>query len=259
MAAKEVWEIMKNMTLGKLSIPGLNAFFEKYPHIDINSLHPPGTLLHEACHYGRSTVVKKLLDNYPNIRVDIKDQSNRDCFYVACSGGLYYILKLLLNKSTNVSESKEINTNPLWIAAQHGHLNCIMLLAACQLSPWSVEKAIDIAGYNNYHASVRYLKSYRDNKLIAVFRARSEMNVLMEREATKYFLFIVMLCDDYYKLCYKKGSEKFHKFLSIASKLPMEIQMIICNRAINQEEDFINASITNHVFVEIAEYEKTRE
>lgn len=55
---------------------------------------------------------------------------------------------------------------------------------------------------------------------------------------------MVLLCDGYLKLL-GDDSSPAHRFFKMAARLPMELQMVVCNRAYGSPKDSINSTQFN--------------
>ena len=65
----------------------------------------------------------------------------------------------------------------------------------------------------------------------------------------KWFAIIILICDDYCII--KNASEKLTKFVAITAKLPMELQMIICNRVLGRSNNNICGKNVDDVLKEL--------
>jgi len=83
---------------------------------------------------------------------------------------------------------------------------------------------------------VSLLERFTANAALTRYEIRMKLGVLDEL-AAQVFALIVFLCDDLLQLKPALVTTTFNpavatRFFSIASKLPMELQMILCHRAV---------------------------
>lgn len=80
----------------------------------------------------------------------------------------------------------------------------------------------------------KLVKRYLENPGKVRNELRQEMG-LSHRDSGKVFSLVVGLCDDYFSL----EEDMVRRFFNIMRKLPIELQMLICNRAFELTDDFI--------------------
>jgi len=95
--------------------------------------------------------------------------------------------------------------------------------------------ALEIASENNKTEVVSLLERFLANPAQTRHELRAKLGVL-DALAAEVFALTVFLCDDLLQLKPALGaaltSELALRFFVIASKLPMELQMILCHRAL---------------------------
>lgn len=65
---------------------------------------------------------------------------------------------------------------------------------------------------------------------------------------------MVFYCDDYLRLCQKIPSVSLNRlrFMRITSQLPLDLQMVVCNRAYGSPKDLILCSVSEPAFKKLA-------
>ena len=210
------------------------------PQLNVNWGTDAGrTALHSACHYGYDEIVTVLLA-HPLINVNQRDGNGFTGFLLACSTGRITTLWLLLQDSrveiTNGDEAANLNLClSLQVRVEVAEL--VMLLRTEKLlalmAEWRREKKRIPAG--------RPMARFERNPLQVCHDVGVKWNVEKFMVAELYAM-VVFTCDGLLALKSPKHTRKIKnwkrtKFLKIAQQLPMELQMLMCNRVYSMARD----------------------
>ena len=209
--------------------------------------------LHHACSKGHIGVVKLLLA-HPAIKVNLKVKNGGSPLSYACQFERVLVVReLSMDSRVDISLADEGNRTPLWWASWKGQYLVVEWLMASGRDlgdlnlkgTWFGQKrtALEIARMEDHPEVVSLLERFRANPTQTCSEVRVKLGVLDEL-AAEVFALTVFLCDDLLQL--KPAAHPAHptaaattRFFAIASKLPMELQMIICHRAVGSAKDNI--------------------
>jgi len=94
-----------------------------------------------------------------------------------------------------------------------------------------------------YPKIISLLEAYQTQPFETVKKLRSK---LQEYDSVSIFVLVVLLADDYYSL--KLKTDENHnaiRFFNMMLKLPMDLQMVICNRLFELPKNVIQAKLVN--------------
>jgi len=255
----------------------VSSLLRDHPEINVNCTtserRPPSeqwTALHAASEFGHVEVVKLLLA-HPNINANLKDGFGRTPFSLGCRSGQVSVVQVLL-KDLRVDVTLEDNggRTPLWWAAFGGFLEVI---------EWLITSGRDLGDFKNKRGKIVMHGNGFTALEIARKEKRSEIVSLLERFmanpaltrhdlcvrlgvlddlAAEVFALVVFLCDDLLQL--KPASHlaatpdhtAASRFFTIAKRLPMELQMIICHRAVGSMKQSILRKDSEAAFKSLA-------
>ena len=104
--------------------------------------------------------------------------------------------------------------------------------------------AIEIARDKNRKGIVSLLKRFSENQEQIRQEIRIELG-LAYIDAAELFATIVFLCDSYFAI---KSDNKAARFFRIIRTIPMEIQMVVCNRVYGSKKETILSSDSEKAF-----------
>lgn len=243
----EVREILKNN-------PGINVNWW-------NGNYQCFTALHVACSKGFDKIVPLLLA-HPGIDVNEEDESGYTPFRTACSEGNTACVRLLLRdprvkKATGlyspasdgnldiikacIASGKEIDLG------QPGNVFSDVIAAAKELETWEGEeqkkRKIEVASL---------LEGIRDDPTDTRERVRREIGWFDEEAADRLAL-VIFFCEDLLTTRRRgTGSLTTLSFFRMASKLPLELQTILCHRAVGSMRDSIGGQHAEQAFRSLA-------
>jgi hypothetical protein len=227
------------------------------------------TALHRASHNGHVEVVKVLL-THPHININCKDKYGSTPLSYGCMNDRDSVVRVLLkDPRVDITMVDDDGCTPLWHAACEGHNNIIEWLIASGRDLGDIKNtkgeyleagsytALEIAKRNWKSEVVSLIERFLTNPS----QTRHEIHVklgLLDELSASVFALIVFVCDGLLQLKpVSITSLPAARFFTIVTKLPMELQMILCNTVVgstkqnilrkNSESAFINLVKTLHL------------
>ena len=230
------------------------------PNINVNwSENGWFGVLHIASHSGNVEVVKLLLA-HPDIDVNSKDKNGQTPLLLGCWDGSVSIVNVLLNDPrVDVILDDNDGGTPLWNASWGGHHEVI---------EWLIASGSDLGDVKNkkgrnwrdgkYYTAVEIARLYGSTKVVYLLenfisdplQTRHKLRVklgMLDELAAEVFALIIFICDDLL-LVKSSTSDSTTRFFTIASKLPMELQMILCHRVYDSEKEYIKQFESEEAF-----------
>ena len=238
------------------------------PTVDVNRQwdYKKATALHIASVRGHCDVVKILL-THPDININARDYFGQTPISIACECNKPSVFRTLLkDRRVDVSLDDNYGRTPLWYASYEGYLEMIECLIASGKYIGDVENkksktfqvegsstALEIARVWDFKKIVSLLERYIAKPLQTIHELRVKTGMLNEMAANRFAL-IVFLCDGLLRLKHSSISteDMQFRFLSIASRLPMEIQMILCHRVVGSMKQNIIRQHSEQAFKHLA-------
>jgi hypothetical protein len=249
-------------------IEELKEILKNNPTLNVNwkNEHYDGcTALDRACVHGTVDVVR-LLMAHRDIDINQKDNYGRFPFMTACRNGHSQIVRMFLNdpRLTTINERNNFGHTALSRAALWGRLEVIkwMIASGREIDigeEGSETDAVRMArGVENETEVVSLLESFKEDQ----FRTRQEIRKelgLLNQLAAELFNLIVLQCDGYLQV--REGEKeidddetdieiKTKKFFGIATRLPMELQGLLCHRVFDSAKDNVTSKDFNKAFDE---------
>jgi glycerol-3-phosphate cytidylyltransferase-like family protein len=99
----------------------------------------------------------------------------------------------------------------------------------------------------NYDRLLSNAKFYEE---IIKINYNSQLNLYARYNSSFVFGYIIYFCEDFIKIKLNDQEKniKIIRFLNITKKLPIELQMLICNRLYNFNENIILTKYSNKIF-----------
>ena len=215
------------------------------------------TALHSASRGGHAEVVKLLLAQAA-INVNELTTFGSTPFSFACSHGKVSVVRVLLkDPRVNVTLIEEDECTPLWWAAYHGHFEVVEWLIASGRDLGDLSKemgqgflkstTLEIAEKKKKTEVAWLLERFMANPA----KTRRELKVkigVLDELAAEMFALTLFLCDDLLQpkpplatptlsthdstATISTTTNAATRFFAIASKLPMELQMVLYHRAV---------------------------
>ena len=219
-----------------------------------------GTFLHYACNGDRRSAAIPLLLARPDIDVNAKNRRGYTPFYYACSGRASCVREMLKDSRVEANEPTNDGETPLWRAAYYGHLEVIRWWIASGREmdlgkPGDVDKtdAIGAAKKNGKTEVVALLERFKENPDETRHAMRVELGLLDEMAAGMFAL-VVFVSDGLLKTKATgvKAGAKRTRFLNIARRLPLELQMVLCFCQVGSVKEIIPVKDSEVAFRELA-------
>jgi len=145
------------------------------------------------------------------------------------------------------------------MASQNGHFNVIkwILVDGRDVNPearWTGNNAkpAKVARQLNHLDIATLLEDFETNTLRVRHSLRKEFEIV-EKEVSQVFALVIFVCDDYLKVrAHITRDKSAARFFSIMSRLPIELQMMICNRLFRSENDLVLTKFTEPAFIQLA-------
>ena len=240
----------------------VSSLWSDHPEINVNWTNEDGwTTLHIASLNSQAEVVKVLLA-HPDINVNVKTCEGDTPFSLGCENDCVSVFKVLL-KDPRVDVTLEDNNGrtPLWHASYNGKNKVIEWFIASGRDLGDVKNkkgkwggkdytALEIAREKNKTEVVSLLERFIANPTQSCHEVRVKLGVLDEL-AAEVFALTVFLCDDLLQLKPALNSAAF-RFFTIAKRMPMELQMILCHRAVGSIKQNIRSTDSEVAFKSLA-------
>jgi hypothetical protein len=215
-----------------------------HPDLDVNWKDEWGwTALHRACRTGHVKVVKLLLV-HAAIGVNIQTEYGSTPFLLSCFNNHVSVVQLLLkDPRVNINLADHYGCAPLWRASSRGYLGVVALLIASGRDLGDLNQKGSYGNNEDYTALEVARKNHHTEigSLLERFMANPELTRhqvcvklgLPDAFAAEVFSLIVFICDDLLQLkttsiANRTAIVNAARFFTITSKLPMEVQMIVC-------------------------------
>ena len=204
--------------------------------------------LHIAASDGHLEVVKLLLA-HPSVNVNVKTLFGYTAISESCAQGHVSLVQLLLkDPRVDILLADIYGHTPLWWASFGGHHEVVECLIASDRDLGDLNKkgkligneftALEIARNDQRTEVVAVLERFVADPTETRWKLRAKLGVLDEL-AAEVFALTVFLCDDLlqFKPASYPAATRFFaiaatRFFAIAAKLPMELQMVLCHRAV---------------------------
>jgi len=224
-----------------------------------NRLHMHWTSLHIAALNGHDPIVALLLA-HPDIDVNQKDSFGRSVFLLVCASGKTSGVRLLLKDSrVKVNEPDDILGHlPLKGTAENGHIEVIKWWIASGRemdlgepgSTWT--DAMGGAMKAGKTAVVALLERFKENPLETRHAMRVNLGCKDEL-AAEMFAKVVFVSDGLLQITDRTPTPAA-RFFKIASRLPLELQMVLCSRVAGSPREIVSALDGESAFRDLARF-----
>jgi ankyrin repeat protein len=248
----------------------VKELLEENPTFNVNEgLNPGGwSALHLACWKGHDEIVSVLL-NHPQINVNQKSESGSVPLLTGCYHGNVELVKLLLKDSrVNVNLAQDDGCTSLWWAVYWKHIEVIQWMIVLRGDELDMKKkgrdydkaynAIELARKRNQTEIFVLLERFVTNPAQIKYETHLELCGAAGLSA-ELFALMVFLCDDLLKVRTPAAtslSVSNHlpavRFFNIATKLPMELQMVLCYRLFGSSKENIISNDSEIAFRSLA-------
>ena len=235
------------------------------PGVNVNWGDPEfnRTAFYRACFLGRLSVVEFML-NHPQVEVNKSQLEGATPFYAACQEGHLEVAKLLLaDMRIDVNKLNRYHSTPLLKASEKGFMPIVQLLLASERlvdtkiktidgsARWNNKTAAEIARLQGNGLSIAALLDSFDADPDATRQQLRELPGLRDSFISDLFALVVFLCDDLLAVGTESSVSsssssplrKAARFFRMTQHLPMELQMMMCNRVFGAGK---NSVLTKH-------------
>jgi len=241
------------------------ALLRDNPRLDVNWIGDTcWSALHSASANGFSKIVENLLA-HPAIEVNVPARRNTTPFSLACLFGKVLTVRLLLkDPRVDITLADEYDHTPLWWASRSGHPAVIEWIIASGrdsnperkgqlgedgdfLSPLEVARRCEKAG------AVSLLERFTANPVQTRHEVRAKLGML-DALAADLFAITIFIHEDLLQLnpTAITLSPNATLFFAITLRLPMELQMILCHRAVGSAKGSILSKDSEVAFKALA-------
>jgi len=203
--------------------------------------------------------VISLLLAHPDIDVNAKTIFD-GCtpFYYACAHGYPSCVREMLKDSrVKVNEPNRNGYPPLFCAAYFGHLDIIKwwIASGRQMDlgkPGDIDKTDAIGGAKIYGRTkvVSLLERFKENPEETRYVVRVKLG-LLDNLAAEMFALVVFISDGLLQVKDTTPSPAA-RFFSVATQLPLELQMVLCYRLVESKKEIIAGKESEVAFKELA-------
>ena len=200
---------------------------------------------------------------HPLIDVNQQDKDGETPLYTASRHGHIEVVKVLLTHShIDANHQNKYGKSALMHASFSGHVEVIKWLIARGRDLRNLNRkgkywkdgqeytALEIAKEKNHTGVVSLLERFVANPAQTRNEVCVELGVLNELVA-EFYAIIIFFCDDIFRVRQQPKCDAV-RFFSIAMKLPMELQMILCNRVYGSRKDSILSKHSEPAFRSLA-------
>lgn len=196
------------------------------------------TLMHNACYFNHPEILEELL-SHPDVDVNKQNRFKETPLSIAWGFEWIEIIKILVmdsrvEVSTFCRSTGKGRTSRIEFYKFHDSENmqrCFRLILACDRFNDDPSKV-----NGNMCGSSFFLFKQFENDPIKTRRQLRIETGLAAYDAAKLFIMVVGLCDGYYIL----NQRDQQQFFKIAICLPMDLQMVLCNRCFGLKADVIS-------------------
>jgi len=258
----------------------VRSLLRDHPNLDVNLGYSGDhwTALHVASREGYVEVVKLLLA-HPHIHVNVQNGLGQTPLMNSCNNGQAGVVQLLLkDPRVDVTLDDSNGRTPLWYASCYGHRKVVEWLIASGRELGDFDKkgkplngdgtestALEIAREKNKTEVVTVLKKFMKDPAQIRYELRVKLG-FPDVQVAEVFAAMVFLCDDLLQLkaanapttskpkaiAAAASATAATRFFAIAKRLPMELQMILCHRAMNSAKESILSKDSEAAFKALA-------
>ena len=254
-------------------VEDVKNLLQKHPNLEINYRDYYGrTALYHASRNGLPAIVKILLA-HPKVDVNAQDFDERHPFSRAFSEGRVEAVRLLLKvPKVDVNLVDKNECSPLWWASYHGHLEVIKRLIASGRDLGDIVNkkgrhwetgvkysAIEIAAMSGSDRNevVSLLERFVADPVQTRLEVRLKEQDWLDGKAVEVFALTVFLCDDLLQfnsalISSDPNAAAVFRFFATAKRLPMELQMLLCHRAVTSTNQNIRSARSEAAFKSLA-------
>jgi len=211
--------------------------------------------------------VVKLLLAHPDINVNVRNEGGQTPISLGCERGHVSVVRVLLkDPRVNVTLGEYNGCTPLWWASWKGYHEVIEWLIASGRDLGDIENKKG-KWFAREYTALEIARERRNTEVVSLLekfvahsaQTRHELRVqlgMLDALAAEIFALTVFLCDDLLQLkpalATTTAATNALRFYSIISKLPMELQMMICHRVVGSMKQNILHNDSETAFKSLA-------
>ena len=168
------------------------------------------------------------------------------------------VREMLKDSRVKVNEPRNDGYTPLWCTAHDGHLDVIQWWIASGREmdlgkPGDVDKteAIGVAKQRGKTEVVTLLERFKENPEETRYQVRAGLG-LIDELAAEVFALVVFVSDGLLQIKDTTTTTPAARFFSIAARLPLELQMVLCFRQMGSAKEIIPGKESEMAFKELA-------
>lgn len=199
------------------------------------------TALCNACINENINMVKLLL-THPDIDTNKKDTDGRSPLYTTCIIGHMEIATILLqDKRVLPDEESDTRYSPLFTAIRHGHPEIVeLILTLVENVRLTCKSNINLYGFVKAQIAFEIITEFKKDYPMAKRNLLKKKRIASQHDSAQILL-LSILCDDGF-LRLQTVESVVNRFFEILMKLPMEIQMRLCNLSYGVNKEFVSES-----------------
>jgi len=226
-----------------------------HPAVDVNwGNEVQWTPLHIASANGHARIVDILLA-HPDTDVNRLNKSRDPPFSLACSANRISVVRVLLKDArVEVEIPGRLEFSSLWCTASSGYLEIIRWWIASgremdlgQPGNWKTDAAGEARRQGKTEV-VTLLERFKENPAETRHFVRVELGWYDEMAAA-VFAPMVFVSDGLLQV--KDASTPAARFITIATKLPLELQMVLCHRLVGSAKEIISTNESEAAFKDL--------
>ena len=223
-------------------VAGVEAILKANPGLDIHAKGNEGQFTHLdlAILFGKLEIVKLFMD-LPGVDLNQKNQQGTTPLQSAFNGEVE-VLKLLLRDDRVRYPTNHI-LSPLFIACLLGKVENIMwvlYLRGREIKGKEVKWLIKEATDNGHGYLAELFKRFKADRELVIFQLNIELEPA--NKPALLFAMLAFLEDGLLKLKRTRRSNPAHnklRFFKMALQLPIEVQMLLCYRVYELDDEYI--------------------
>lgn len=193
-----------------------------------------------ACEYGHHNIIRILL-SVPGIDVNQESNYEQTSFHMSCNKWQILCFLSLFNDSrVNVNKPNKGGYTPLYYISAGGYLNNLMWMISSDR-----QQCMDLGQPGDYKTdAIRAAKLYGREKVLSLLtqfkeqphetKHKSRLKIRWYQKcASDMFALVIFVCDDLLQIKQQNTIPNYDKsvrFFTIVKQLPMDLQMVLCNR-----------------------------
>jgi hypothetical protein len=210
---------------------------------------------------GQTDFVKLLLAQSA-IDVNVRTRDGFTPLLLACWNDRVPVLQLLLkDPRVDVTLTDNRGCTPLFYASSNGRIDVLECLITSERNLGNVEQKgthwhdgldytpLEIARENTNIEMAPLLERFSINPELTRYQVRLRLGLLDEM-AANVFALMIFVCDDLLQLKSTSVCPAF-RFFTIATKLPMELQMLLCHKVVGSIKEGILRKDSESAFINL--------